>query len=558
MVAGEAVSLIDRPWLPVRRADGTSLHIRPAEITSEIATNPIVAIEWSRPDFDAAAREFLIGLLATAFPTRRGDEWHEWFDRPPEPHLLDEAFAPLRSAFLVDGPGPRFLQDLDDLEGEEVPVSQLLIDSPGANALKKNLDHFVRRGRIERLSRAAAAMALFTLQAYAPTGGAGHRTSLRGGGPLTTLVLPGAAEAGAQIPLWQTLWLNATVDQVNKEQEVPITRVFPWLAATRTSSNDEATTPEDAHPLQAFWGMPRRIRLTCEPNPQGLPCDLTGRVDSVIVRSYRTRPYGAKYVAFRHPLSPYYRQKTTDVEWLPVHGQPGRVGYRHWIGLVESAQDNLRVPAGSVVAATKRLQLQGAGVRRNARLTAAGYDMDNMKARDFIESQMPLRLVDPNVAAGFAEVVRSVVGGAREGAALLNRHVRDALFGRNGAADATALATARNRFWEETEAPFHRLLSALADKLEDAQGNEAASREVNVGARQDWLAILKAHVLVIFDASAPLLDGSSIAQVERIVGDRRSLTLALNGYGKAGVPLYSALGLAPPESRKKVAKGGKR
>ncbi|MGG2362666.1 type I-E CRISPR-associated protein Cse1/CasA, partial [Salmonella enterica] len=81
----------------------------------------------------------------------------------------------------------------------------LLIESPGANTLKKNLDHFVRRGRVEVLAPAAAAMALFTLQTFAPSGGAGHRTSLRGGGPLTTLVRPGTV-AGLSDALWPLLW----------------------------------------------------------------------------------------------------------------------------------------------------------------------------------------------------------------------------------------------------------------------------------------------------------------------------------------------------------------
>src|SRR5581483_9396669 len=40
-----------------------------------------------------------------------------------------------------------------------------------------------------------------------------------------------------------------------------------------------ATTPAETHPLQAFWGMPRRIRLDFADNGEGLPCDLTGGVD---------------------------------------------------------------------------------------------------------------------------------------------------------------------------------------------------------------------------------------------------------------------------------------
>ena len=101
--------------------------------------------------------------------------------------MLAERFAQVRDAFVLDGAGPRFMQDREELVGGVVPISGLLIDSPGANTIKNNVDLFVKRGRVTTLSRAAAAMSLFALQTFAPSGGAGHRTSLRGGGPLTTL-----------------------------------------------------------------------------------------------------------------------------------------------------------------------------------------------------------------------------------------------------------------------------------------------------------------------------------------------------------------------------------
>ena len=184
---------------------------------------------------------------------------------------------------MLDGPGPRFQQDLSGLDDEPVPVSALFIDSPGANALRKNTDLFVKRGRIAVLSRAAAAIGLFTLQAYAPAGGAGNRVSLRGGGPLTTLLLPGPRTPEEQVPLWRQLWANVFWDEAWDDPADRPERVFPWLVPTRVSDNGEKTTPEDVHPAQAFWGMPRRIRLDFEANEKGAPCDLTGMVDQVVV-----------------------------------------------------------------------------------------------------------------------------------------------------------------------------------------------------------------------------------------------------------------------------------
>ena len=99
---------------------------------------------------------------------------------------------PLAPAFNLLGDAPRFLQDLEPLEGRGNPPGMLFIDSAGDSTAKKNADLMVRRGRYDALPLPLAAMALYTLQAFVPSGGAGHRTSMRGGGPLVTLVKPAA------------------------------------------------------------------------------------------------------------------------------------------------------------------------------------------------------------------------------------------------------------------------------------------------------------------------------------------------------------------------------
>ena len=98
-------------------------------------------------------------ILATACGVDARDRWRAWFNDPPAPEALEAAFAPLAPAFALDGNGPRFQQDLDPLGDEQVPISQLLIEAPGGNAVKKNLDHFVHRGGVTTLSRAGAAIA---------------------------------------------------------------------------------------------------------------------------------------------------------------------------------------------------------------------------------------------------------------------------------------------------------------------------------------------------------------------------------------------------------------
>ncbi|MBJ3867179.1 type I-E CRISPR-associated protein Cse1/CasA, partial [Salmonella enterica subsp. enterica serovar Indiana] len=175
-----------------------------------------------------------------------------------------KALAPLEHAFQFGAETPSFMQDFEPLSGEKVSIASLLPEIPGAQTTKFNKDHFVKRGVTERFCPHCAALALFSLQLNAPAGGKGYRTGLRGGGPLTTLVELQEYQGERQTPLWRKLWLNV-MPQDTADLPLPDqcdATVFPWLAATRTSEQANAvTTPEQVNTLQAYWGMPRRIRL---------------------------------------------------------------------------------------------------------------------------------------------------------------------------------------------------------------------------------------------------------------------------------------------------------
>lgn len=523
-------------WLPVRRASGAVTLIRPADITAGIDADPIIAIDWPRPDFRIATLELLIGLLSLAFPPRDLRAWVAAWGKPPSPEELGAAFAPFAHAFNLDGEGPRFLQDTEDLATEPEPVETLLIEAPGASTRSKNTDLLVKRDRAQGFSRATAAIALFTLQSWAPAGGAGIRTGLRGGGPLVTLVRPERAA------LWHLLWANTPCGEVPPMSELP--RILPWLAPTITSEGAQTVTPEgQAHPLQAFWGMPRRIRLDFATQDAPRPCGVTGAPDAVQVTGWRQRPRGANYAAWGrlHPLSPHYQTKA-GAEWLPVHPQPGGIGYRHWLGLV--VEDAQRAPAAAI-STWRRDRRMDAGEGRHARLLAAGYDMDNMKARAFIESEMPL----PGGAAEDQDRLDALAGAlvraADTAAGLLRNAVRHALFspGAKVKLDAEGLASLRERLWAQTEQPFFDALSDAARPGADAQDEPQ---------RAAWAALLRRRAMALFDEAAPL-DPEAGAAAPRIANARRSLNFALLGFGKMGRTFFGTLGLPEPQRRKDAA-----
>ena len=547
-------NLIRTRWLPVRRRSGTVERIAPQGVTEGIGgDDPVVAFAWPRPDFDGAAHEFMIGLLSTAAPPADEGEWREGWANPPAPEELERRFATVAHAFDLDGPGPRFMQDLDPLDGVKPKnVAALLIDSPGDQTLRNNADLFVKRGGAPVLGRAAAAMALYLLNAYAPSGGAGHRTSLRGGGPMTTLVVARHDRFGDT--LWGRLWPNVeTKEQIEERRggERPPSgpgAVFPWLAPTRTSDRrgGRPTTPGDVDPLQVYWGMPRRIRLEFE-DAGGRVCGLTGAEDTQVVARYRTRNYGTNYSeGFEHPLTPYYRQKPEAPTWLPVHPAPGGIRYRHWPGLVTPDEAGLRRPAQAVRQRNDRGRGAPHWARAHTRFAAFGYDMNNMKARGWAEAEWPLLLLD---SAGERQLLERFARDASAAASDAASSLVHAVKAAHHARPAKATGDYRfieERFYRDTESGFFSLLGEAARAIET---DSADADDPALDARKKWPPAMKTAALRLFDEYAPA-DGLEDRAMRRHVRARFLLDLALSGRSKEGRRLFGGLGIPAPETER--------
>lgn len=517
------MNLISDPWIPVRRVDGSRETIAPWQLTEGIADNPIVAAASPRPDFDGALTQFLIGLLQTTCAPPDVFTWRQWRREAPDPESLRERFATVAHAFELEGERA-FMQDHTPAQlTNELDIGALLIEAPGEQTLKQNKDHFIKRGGVVQLCPACVAMALFSLQTNAPSGGKGYRTGMRGGGPLTTLVLGNT--------LWETCWLNVREksehlgdgDVKNSDADR-----FPWLAATRTSeakSKTEITTPVDVHPDQQFWAMPRRIRLTGEELPVPGICDLCGMTSTRVYRRWVTRNYGVNYEGFEHPLSPHYMQ---DGKPNPVHPQPGGIGYRHWLGLVASSPNGARRPAKVV----ERFRVQA---REDGRIWAFGFDMDKMKARCWHDATMPLLSVPEGRDSDFKALVEKLIEGADRVADVLRDRVKDALLG-DGRARGD-LSFVQSHFWAATEAAFYdhakRLRAGLA-----TPGAEIPVMEIPV--MESWLATLRNVALSVFDHYAQAGDFDAV-DPRRIATARNDLSKAL--YGKN---LRGRLGLLQP------------
>lgn len=534
------MNLLTDPWLPVRRRNSTErIWIAPSDATGDYDKNPVVALEAPRPDFNGALMQFLVGLLQTACPPKDEPDWEDRLDQPLSAKELSRSFTPHSAAFAFDGDGARFGQDLSLklADGEPKPISALLIEAPGAQAFERNTDHFVKRDFVKAICWPCATAALVTLHTNAPSGGAGHRTSLRGGGPLTTLVVGHGATT-----LWRDVWMNVLPEQEFLAIHPGADRTephysYPWLAEQSVLQTEQGEiSPGQVHPLQLFWAMPRRIRLDLSGAETGR-CDLCGEPDRKLTRAYVTKNYGLNYKgAWRHPLTPYAAQRTPGQPAFPVHPQPGGIGYRHWVGWVLGNARGVQ-PA-------KVVTLRGSDDAR--RLWAFGFDMDNMKARGWQDGWLPLfSLRSARERDALAIRTAQCVEAASLATFLLRSALKAAWFASPGDARGD-YSFADTAFWSATERPFYDALERIVAAVR--RGDEVPEAEWNQH-RERWRKVLEREALRLFQHFVDSGDPAA-GDLRRRAEAYRALKASLTGK-----KIREALGL-PVEAKSR--KGAKR
>lgn len=458
----DTFSLLTTPWLCVRFRDGRCGKLAPVNLADE----NVVALTAPRADLQGAAWQFLLGLLqSSACAPKDTEAWQKTWHEGLRPEAVLAAFLPLEAAFQFGPQSPSFMQDFSPLVGESVSVATLLPETPGAQAIKLNKDHFVKRGVTERFCPHCAALALFSLQLNAPSGGKGYRTGLRGGGPMTTLLELQQHHGEQQTPLWRKLWINV-MPQESAGLPVPAQHdaaIFPWLGVTRTSETaNSVTTPEHGDPLQAYWGMPRRIRFNFN-TPTCGQCDLCGEQSDALLAEMTVKNYGVNYEAWVHPLTPYRRPVKEGGELFSVKGQPGGLFWRDWLGLnVTGSSDNNHEYPAKVVQLYPGYHVRDAVVG----LWAFGYDFDNMKARNWYEHHFPLLLASREGREQLIGELRLAALSASRTLGLLRSALKEAWFGNNARGDFSFIDI---DYWHGTQPLFQALVQDLEHGAESEQ-----------------------------------------------------------------------------------------
>ncbi|MCT4533715.1 type I-E CRISPR-associated protein Cse1/CasA [Halodesulfovibrio sp.] len=464
-------NLLTEKWIPLRHGEGEEFRVAPCELP-DVPADADLAI--ARPDFRAGVMEFLIGLVQTALsPSKKAcGKFHR---KGCSSDVLKEALLPLEPYFNLFGDRPRFMQDLLLTEKEckeRSRIDSLLIDNPGGNTLKNNGDFFVKRGGIDTLCPSCAAMALITMQSFAPAGGAGIRTSLRGGGPLVTI----AAGKG----VWDTICKN--VIAANEERTLPdltaetVGTVFPWTVPTKISDGKGTEYYRaNGHFLQHFWGMPRRVVFLEDKHVSPQSCDICKQKSTLTCSSLITKPRGNNYGDdWQHPLTPYFNQGN-DKPTLSIKASANGLLYTNWLGYAYGSKQDPKTGKCSLAATCIQQYLSSVRHREKSKLhvKSFGYSMDNMKPLQWVEGSFPVYPITGDMAV-FRQEITQYLDAADKVQKNMVAALKVALYadkGRGATVGNTQLASIVRSFWSITEHPFFVTAEQTATAVNEHSDN---------------------------------------------------------------------------------------
>lgn len=522
------MNLINDKWLPFRLKDGTEQTLP----ISAVCRPDVIDFALPRADFQGAAYQFAIGLLQTVFAPEDELEWHEYYDQAPSENDLNNELNKVIHAFNIDGKGPLFMQDFDTLENaSEKNISQILIETPGENAVKENKDHFIKRDHCNVMSLEMAALSLFTLQVNAPPNKACKpgRVGLRGAGPLTTLVMP----SNVNDSLWTKLWLNV-INADYLRYEVPDFHdgsIFPWLVKTSSIAQDGgAIYQNDVHPLHMFWAMPSRIRLNVHKGEQ--ICGITGFKTSVFVDMFKILGNGNNYDGeWSHTLTPYRYNKKGDL-FLSAKGSSDSGQYNYWCDY-SFIDTESKATCAAVVShfysvlpffLKKNMQLPN--------LWVFAYDLDQAKLKNWYSHYFPIFSLNKDLADELLREIKQLANLSDE----LSKKVLECIklvsygrfdsktnqleFGKKNPAqksDNTISENIKSNFWQRSESLFYIFVSQL---LENASQE---SSKLTPTQAKEWLTSIRNLCIDLFDEFALSELGNQKSMSKRIKA-RQQLT----------------------------------
>jgi CRISPR system Cascade subunit CasA len=512
------MNLINDAWIPVIRADGQRGKIAPWQIAE--VENPVIDVVAPRVDLQGALYQFMIGLLQTAFAPADSDEWFEYKDSPPNVDFLKMAFLKFETAFSITfSDSFAFMQDLEDFEGEDLPIEDLIGGELSDNTRKNNTDLFLKTKTIKVVSPYWAALSLFNVQTSGVLAWGKHRVGMRGNGPVNLLAVYSEEKS-----FWQNIWLNI----LDKEDGCLLpgdwslagfSNIFPWLGNTRKSADKEKTIPSDCNPLQHFWPMPRRIRLCV--NRQNSICDISGDEIEYGVSTYKRTPNGALYSGgWQNPISPYFINKDKSILPRVVTGNNISYGYRDYVSWVFGRTSEDGVLSGSYAVTNSVFNRRIDGVR----VWCFGYRAENANVYGYINKFYPVFNCDLEsrellsswlhlLVEAVDQLIDEVVKGISEARWGTDKNEKE----RNKRAVSSFKKSndVADIFWGDTEVMFYSMVERCFSVVSD-------NRFMPADVAKDWLSILSVKASDVFDEFV-LQSGDVTIRAKRIFTARLAM-----------------------------------
>lgn len=261
------MNLLTAPWIPVR-ADGGTGEFKLLSYEDLLCCDDGGAgwrISLPRDDLELACLQLLVCLTQSIFLPSNEHEWRWRFLEAVKPEDFADRIEPFLDWFELDHPTQPFMQSRGVKATEATPIQKLFIGLPGGN----NHAFFNEVGEVGRISPGCAAIALFNQASNCPSFGGGFKGSLRGGAPITTLVMGDTIR--------ETVWRNVvTLPRVRES----LPDYEPDFNSDRPTWVDPILKGESIYStniglLRGLFWQPAHVELI--PTHSEEMCDLTGQ-----------------------------------------------------------------------------------------------------------------------------------------------------------------------------------------------------------------------------------------------------------------------------------------
>ncbi len=200
------MNLLTDPWIPVRE-EGVFRHLRLREL---LCSEGDRRLSLPRDDMEMTALQMIVCLVQVIFMPADADELKMHIASPMDEADYDTAVEPFVEWFDLVHPDHPFMQVRGVKAQHITGIQKLFVGLPEGSGHT----FFNTASEVTKACASCTAIAIFNQASNSPSFGGGFKEGLRGGTPVTTLVVGDS--------LRETIWFNV----LNKEY---IVTLLPWI-----------------------------------------------------------------------------------------------------------------------------------------------------------------------------------------------------------------------------------------------------------------------------------------------------------------------------------------